>query len=220
MIVLHHAPSSAAMAPHILLEELGVPFELRPVDLEARAHKAPDYLRLNPNGTVPVLVVDDAPGGPLVLWESAAICLHLADMHPSAGLAPLPGTPARAHFYKWLTWLTNTLQATLISYFYPERWVAEGHAAAAAEVKACAEARAGALVDVLEAELARDGRPWLLGAEWTAVDAYALMLCRWTRHFARPASRLPTLGDCLRRGLERPAVRAVFERERIPRPWV
>jgi len=220
MIVLHHAPSSAAMAPHILLEELGVPFELRPVDLEARAHKAPDYLRLNPNGTVPVLVVDDAPGGPLVLWESAAICLHLADMHPSAGLAPLPGTPARAHFYKWLTWLTNTLQATLISYFYPERWVAEGHAAAAAEVKACAEARAGALVDVLEAELARDRRPWLLGAEWTAVDAYALMLCRWTRHFARPASRLPTLGDCLRRGLERPAVRAVFERERIPRPWV
>jgi len=220
MIVLHHAPSSAAMAPHILLEELGVPFELRPVDLEARTHKAPDYLRLNPNGTVPVLVVDDAPGGPLVLWESAAICLHLADMHPSAGLAPLPGTPARAHFYKWLTWLTNTLQATLISYFYPERWVAEGHAAAAAEVKACAEARAGALVDVLEAELARDGRPWLLGAEWTAVDAYALMLCRWTRHFARPASRLPTLGDCLRRGLERPAVRAVFERERIPRPWV
>jgi len=220
MIVLHHAPSSAAMAPHILLEELGVPFELRPVDLEARTHKAPDYLRLNPNGTVPVLVVDDAPGGPLVLWESAAICLHLADMHPSAGLAPLPGTPARAHFYKWLTWLTNTLQATLISYFYPERWVAEGHAAAAAEVKACAEARAGALVDVLEAELARDRRPWLLGAEWTAVDAYALMLCRWTRHFARPASRLPTLGDCLRRGLERPAVRAVFERERIPRPWV
>ena len=220
MIVLHHAPSTAAMAPHILLEELGVPFELRPVDLAARTHKAPDYLRLNPNGTVPVLVVDAAPGGPLVLWESAAICLHLADMHPSAGLAPLPGTPARAHFYKWLTWLTNTLQATLISYFYPERWVAEGHAAAAAEVKACAEARAGALVDVLEAELARDGRPWLLGAEWTAVDAYALMLCRWTRHFARPASRLPTLGDCLRRGLERPAVRAVFERERIPRPWV
>ena len=220
MIVLHHAPSTAAMAPHILLEELGVPFELRPVDLAARTHKAPDYLRLNPNGTVPVLVVDAAPGGPLVLWESAAICLHLADMHPSAGLAPLPGTPARAQFYKWLMWLTNTLQAALISYFYPERWVAEGHAAAAAEVKASAEARVGALVDLLEAELARAGRPWLLGAEWTAVDAYALMLCRWTRHFARPASRLPRLGEYLRRGLERPAVRAVFEREAIPQPWV
>jgi glutathione S-transferase len=220
MIVLHHAPSTAAMAPHILLEELGVPFELRPVDLEARTHKAPDYLCLNPNGTVPVLVDEDAPGGPLVLWESAAICLHLADMHPSAGLAPLPGTPARAQFYKWLMWMTNTLQATLISYFYPERWVAEGHAAAAAEVMARAEVRAGAQVELLEAELARDARPWLLGAQWTAVDAYALMLCRWTRHFARPASRLPTLGDFLRRGLERPAVRAVFEREAIPQPWV
>ena len=126
MIVLHHAPSTAAMAPHILLEELGVPFELRLVDLEARTHKAPDYLRLNPNGTGAGAGRRRRPGGPLVLWESAAICLHLADMHPSAGLAPLPGTPARAQFYKWLMWLTNTLQAALISYFYPERWVAEG----------------------------------------------------------------------------------------------
>lgn len=220
MLILHHAPSTAAMAPHILLTELGLPFELCPVDTEAGAHKTPEYLRLNPNGVVPVLVDTGAPGGPLVLWESAAICLHLADAHPGAGLVPPLGTPARAHFYQWLMWLTNTLQATLISYFYPQRWVEEGHAAAAAEVKARAELRVGALIDLLEVELARHGRPWLLGERWSAVDAYALMLCRWTRHFARPASRLPRLGDYLRRGLERPAVRTVFEREGLAAPWV
>ena len=60
--------------------------------------------------------------GDLVLYETAAICLHLVDTHAHAGLAPPLGTPARALFYQWLVWLTNTLQATLIVYFYPERW--------------------------------------------------------------------------------------------------
>ena len=80
MIELHHAPSTAAMAPHILLTEIGVPFVLRPVDTAAQAHRTPVYLALNPNGRVPVLV-----DGDLVLYESAAICLHLADLHPQAG---------------------------------------------------------------------------------------------------------------------------------------
>ncbi len=65
----------------------------------------------------------------LVLYETAAICLHLCDTHLEAALAPEPGTADRAHFYKWMVWLTNTLQATLIVYFYPERWVAPGNMA-------------------------------------------------------------------------------------------
>lgn len=215
MFQLHHAPGTAAMAPLILLTEIGAAFELLPVDTAAQAHKSPAYLKLNPNGLVPVLV-----DGELVLYESAAICLHLCDTHPQAGLAPPLASAERAHFYKWLTWLTNTLQATLLAYFYPERWVAEGNAAGAAEVKQRAEARIGALLDQLEAELACHGGPWLLGAHWRAVDAYALMLCRWTRNFARPARSLPKLGGYLQRGLARPAVRQVFEREGLAQPWV
>lgn len=215
MIELHHAPSTAAMAPHILLTEIGVPFVLRPVDTAAQAHRTPVYLALNPNGRVPVLV-----DGDLVLYESAAICLHLADLHPQAGLAPPPGSAERAHFYKWLVWLTNTLQATLMVFFYPERWLTEGNDAGAAELKTCAEGRTGALLDLLEAELQRHGGPWLLGARYGAVDAYALMLCRWTRHFAHPARARPALGAYLQRVLERPAVRQVFEREGLAPPWV
>ena len=211
MLQLHYYPSNASMAPHLLLEELGAPFELKLVDRTRQAHKSAQYLKLNPNGLIPVLV-----DGDLVLYETAAICLHLVDTHAAAGLAPALGTPERAHFYKWLVWLTNTLQATLIIYFYPERWADTPEAAA--QVRTHAEAKVGAMLDQLEAELAKG--PWLLGKNFSAVDLYALMLCRWTRGFARPARSLPRLGEYLNRLTARPAVQRVFEREKLPPPSV
>ena len=213
MATLHYFPGNASLAPHILLEELGAPYELALVDRAAGAHKSPAYLKLNPNGLIPVWV-----DGDLVLYETAAICLHLADTHPAAGLAPPLATPERAHFMKWLMWLTNTLQATLIVYFYPERWADDERAIA--QVKAHAEARVAPLLDQLEAQLASHGGPWLLGDAYGAVDPYAFMLCRWTRGFARPARSLPALGAYLGRMLERPAVRRVMENEGLPAPWV
>ncbi len=208
------------MAPHILLEELGVPFEKVPVDTAQGAHRSAAYRKLNPNGLVPTLV-----DGDLVLYESAAICLHLCDTHPQAGLAPPPGTAQRAHFYKWLVWLTNTVQATLIVYFYPERWMDEGNRAGVAELKSHAEARAGAMLDLLDAELARleaiHDAPWLLGATFSAVDVYALMLCRWTRNFvSKPARSRTHLGPYLQRVLARPAVVRAFLVEELAQPWV
>jgi glutathione S-transferase len=219
MLQLHHYPGNASLTPHMLLEELGVPYELKLVDRTQGAHKAPDYLRLNPNGLIPVLI-DARSGGELVLYETAAICLHLVDTHPKAGLAPALGTSERAHFYKWLMWLTNTLQATLIHYFYPERMVDDGNAVAAAQVKAHAEARVGALLDQLDAELARHGQAWLLGECFSVVDLYALMLCRWTRGFHRPARHLPMLGPYLQRVLQRPAVQRAFAQEGLSAPLV
>ena len=109
MLQLHYYPGTAAMTPHILLEEMGVPFELVLVDRAADAHKRPDYLKLNPNGLIPVLT-----DGDFVLYETAAICLYLCDRYPAAGLAPDLGSAERAQFYKWLVWLTNTLQTALI----------------------------------------------------------------------------------------------------------
>jgi glutathione S-transferase len=209
---LHWFPGNASLAPHILLEELGVRFELRLVDRAQDAQRSPAYLALNPNGQIPVLV-----DGGLVLYESAAICLHLVDTHAGAGLAPAPGTPERAHFYKWLVWMTNTLQAALMVWHYPERW-ADG-ADAVAQVKARAEAKIGPLLDQLDAELARHGEPWLL-ERFSALDPYALMLGRFSRALARPARSLPHLGPYLQRVLARPAVTRVFEREGLPGPWV
>lgn len=214
MIQLHYYPSNASMAPHILLRELNAAFQLVRVDRDREAHKSPAYLKLNPNGLIPVL-----QDGELVLYETAAILLHLADTHPAAGLAPALGSPQRAEFYKWLIWLTNTLQPALIAYFYPERWVDEGNAAGVAQVKARAEARIAPLLDQLEAQLQAHGGPWLLGAQYSAADPLAFMLCRWTRGFARPARSLPLIAAYLQRMLERPAVRQAIEVEQLPQPW-
>ena len=208
------------MAPHILLHELGVPFELMLVDRTQNAQKMTAYLKLNPNGLIPVLT-----DGDLILYEAAAICLHLCDTHPAAGFAPNVGSAERAHFYKWLMWLTNTLQATLIAYFYPERWVKAGNAFGARQVKAQAESKVGLMLAQLDAELAKQAllrpSPWLLGANYSAVDMYALMLCRWTRNFdSKPARERAHLGPYLQRVLARPAVAKAFEVEELAQPWV
>jgi len=206
MIELHYYPSNASFAPHLLLEEMGIPYTLREVDRANNAHKSPEYLKLNPNGLIPTLV-----DGDLVLYETAAILMHLADCHP--GFAPAPGTPQRAQYYKWMVWLTNTLQSMLIHYFYPDRMATD-----AAEVKARAEAQVAPMLDQLDAELARHGGDWFLGAQFTAVDPLVFMLCRWTRMQARPAKTRPALGAYLKRVLDRPATQRVVAKEKLADP--
>jgi glutathione S-transferase len=215
MIQLYYSPGNASLTPHIVLEEIGVPYELVLVDRANAAHKSPEYLKLNPNGQIPVLT-----DGGFVVYETAAICLYLADRFPGKRLVPPLGTPERAHFYQWLVWCTNTLQAMLMHYFYPERMVDDGDTAAAAQVKWCAEARAGAMLDVLDGQLATHGGDWVLGADFSAVDPFALMLCRWTRNFARPARSLPHLAPYLQRMLARPAVQRAFAAEKLTAPLV
>ena len=216
MIELHYYSSTAAMVPHIVLEELGTPYRRVLVNRAGNAHKRPEHLQLNPNGLLPVLV-----DGSHVVYETAAIVLHLCDTHPQAVLAPPHGSWERAHFYQWLMWLTNTLQASLIVYFYPDRWLDPGNAAGASELKAHAEQRVGVLLDMLEAELARHGQPWFGGGEYGALDAYVFTLCRWTRNFsARRARDCRLLGPYLQRVLARPAVQRVLVAENLSPPFV
>ena len=215
MIELHYYPSNASFAPHILLEEMGIPFTLRQVDRASNEHKSPAYLKLNPNGLIPVLV-----DGDLVLYETAAILLHLVDTHPQAGLAPAVGTVERAQFYKWLVWLSASLQSQMPIYFYTDRYVLPGNTAGAAEVKALTEKRIEGLIDQIDAQLASHGGPWLLGERFSALDPYAFMLCRWTRMGRRPARTLPHVGPYLQRVLARPATQRVIATEKLSQPWV
>lgn len=210
MYRLYYYPGNANLAPHIALEEIGAPYELVLVDRAKRAHKAPDYLRLNPNGRIPTLV-----DGALVLFEAAAICLHLADRHPDAGLAPPAGTAERARFYQWLVYLTNTVQPDFLAYYYPERFTTESGGAAAA--KRAAERRLDGWFDILDAAVG-DG-PWLLGDRFSACDPYLLMLARWGRGMARPPRALPHLGRHLERVAARPATGRALAAEGIPAPF-
>jgi glutathione S-transferase len=245
MIQLHYYPSNASMIPHIVLEELGVPFELVLVDRSQDAHKSPGYLKLNPNGKIPTLVQRE-PGQPdLVLYESAAICLHLSDTQPkggasnrstsglAAGLMPPLGTSARAHAYKWLFWLSNTFQPDLMMYFYPERYVTSSDPKVVSGVATQAQARIKGHLEQLDDELARvkgrskasddvdGGDGWFLGSQYTVLDAYVFTLCRWTRGFQSGAARTGEhLGPYLQRMLARPAVQRVIATEKLQAPLV
>ena len=215
MMQLHYYPGNASFTPHVLLHEIGAPFELKLVDRAQGAHKRADYLKLNPNGLIPVLI-----DGELVLYETAAICLHLADRFPAAALAPPLGSNQRAHFYKWLVWLTNSPQALLKHYFYPERMLDAGNTAGAAQLKAHAQAQVGQMLQQLDTQLATNGGPWLLGEAYSAVDPFAFMLCRWTRGFDhRPAREYTHIAPYLQRVLQRPAVQRAFEAEGLTAPW-
>ena len=216
MMILHYAPGNASFAVHVWLLEIGAPFELKLVDRANAAQKSPEYLRLNPNGTIPVL-----QDGTLVLHETAAIGLQLADTHPDALLAPPFGSVERAHYYKWMLWMSNTVQATLKHYFYPDRLVDAGNVMGAAQVKAHAQAQVGDCLAQIDAQLASHGGPWLMGDTHTALDALAFVLCRWTRGFsARPARDYPHIGPYLQRMLERPAVQRAIAAEKLPPPFV
>ena len=211
MYALYYFPGNASLLPHMMLREIGAPFELRLVDRAHNAQNSPEYLKLNPNGRIPVLI-----DGDLVLYETAAIALHLCDRHPESRLAPPPGSAERPLFYRWLVHLTNTPQAEYRSWFYPHEFVTDE--SAAATVKASAERRLNLIFDRIADGLGSG--PWLLGERFSAVDLYLFMLIRWGRAMPRPPRALAPLGALAERVLARPAVQAALEAEGLKPPIV
>ena len=212
MVRLYYYPGNANLTPHILLEEIGVPYELTLVDRTADAQREPAYLALNPTGRIPVLT-----DGDLVVFETAAIVLHLVDMHPAAGLAPPIATAERARFYQWLMFLTNTVQAEAHPFFYPEQHTSDP--AEAPHVKAKAEQRWDEMFALLDRELGRRG-PYLLGERYSALDPYLAMLVRWGRFLSTPARARPNLKRLTDLVFARPAVLRAMAAEGLASPFV
>ncbi|HZW46002.1 MAG TPA: glutathione binding-like protein [Microvirga sp.] len=209
MLVLYYYPGNASLLPHMMLREIGVPFEMRLVDRANKAQKSAEYLRLNPNGRIPVLV-----DGDLVLFETAAIALHLVDKFPQAGLAPEAGTSERAEFYKWMVHLTNTPQAEYRAWFYPHEHVSDEMAVLAA--KQAAEQRLYRMFDVISEQLG--DKTWLLGDRFSAADLFLFMLIRWGRGMPRPPRTLPNLNALAERVVARPAVQEALKVEELQAP--
>lgn len=208
MYTLHYFPGNASAAPHMLLEAIGADYELAYVDKKAGAQKEPDYLKLNPTGRIPVLIDDGTP-----IFESAAIILHLVDQHPEANLAPTVGSPQRAQFYQWLVFLTNSLQETMMLWFYPERLVGED-GAAAAKIKQSAETRFSHYFDLIETHLEQNGA-YFLGDELSAADFYFTMLSRWARVSENPPRNRAACARLLDLTTSHPAVKRSYEQEGI-----
>jgi glutathione S-transferase len=204
MVTLYYYPGNASFAPHMLLEEIGVPFQLSLVDKKNKAQKTPEYLALNPAGRIPVLVDDGQP-----LFEAAAICLHLCDKNPKAVLFPATGTRERSLAYQWLMYLTNTVQTELVMYFYPERYTT--HVVEAPHIVAAQEVRITEMFALLDRAL--EHKTYLVGSTPTACDYYLFMLASWADEFPTPPLSFPNIKRVLKALTNRPAVQRVCLKE-------
>lgn len=216
MIQLFYSPGTACLAPHFLLEELGIAYELVLIDTAKQQHQEAAYLKLNPKGKIPFLI-----DGELHLSESAAICLYLAEKYADARqvshLNPAIGTIERAGLYQWMFYLSNTLQAELLSYFYPERL--SNDEATAAQVKVHAEQRVADMLRYIDTQLNITPGTYLLGQELSCADLFLFMLCRWTRGMTKPAREYPLLKPYLQKLFDRPSIRNSLAQEGISAPY-
>jgi glutathione S-transferase len=167
-ITLYYAPRTRAARVAFLLEELGVPYERRHMDLAARENHEPSYRRVHPHGQVPALRDGDA-----VVFETAAICLHLADRYAERGLAPAPGGALRGAYYQWIVYAVTTLEPPLADIWLqrqqPETDRDPGMQRAALE-------RFQQSAKVLETAL---GSSYLLGESFSAADVLVGSIVVW-----------------------------------------
>jgi glutathione S-transferase len=184
MYTLYYSPGTASMAVHLALLEIGTPYQLELVDFASQSQRSESYLRLNPQGQVPTLVIDNEP-----YTESAALLMMLADRHPEARLAPPVGTPGRNQWYQWLVFGSNGFGSSYRNWFYPPDLGASEHPPA---VRAALQGRIESLWTRVDAQLAAGG-PYVLGKEFSAVDLLFIMYMRWSRNMPRSALEWPAL---------------------------
>jgi glutathione S-transferase len=195
---LYGRRGAGSLAPQILLEEIGAPYELIWVGKTAPELEA--LRRVNPAGRIPSLVLPDGAA----VAESAAILIHLTNAHPEAGLAPPAGSTAHARFLQWMVFLSANLYEAVLRYSYSERYSTSG-AQAAAAIKAQALSDCGAHLGRIHAELA----PYVLGDKLSAADPYLHMLAGWYPQDAGPlAARMPKLAEHAALLRKRPATLA------------
>ena len=211
MYKLYYSPSTASMAVHWMLIELAVPFELVLVDIAAKAQKSPEFLRINPSGHVPVLVIDGVPYA-----ECAALLMLLAERHPAAGLSPAVGSAGAQRVC-------------------PDDVLSRQHAPAGVPAVVLSgrsgwsrQHRGG------EGTGARQDRAGLVAASMhslgtgahsssetgsPAADFLATILMRWSRNMPRPATTFPNLAAYIGRMRATPSLRDVHFREKLT-DWI
>jgi glutathione S-transferase len=203
MYTLYYSPGRASMAVHWMLIELGVPFEARLVDFATKAHKSTEYLRLNPDGMIPTLVVDGKPH-----FESAALALMLAERHPEGGLEIPRGAPERPDYLQWMLHFANTLQPLYRAWFYTDE---VGGAESAEAVRAHARAGIEKVWGRVDARLRT--MPYVAGRSLSAVDFHATMLIRWSREMPKAANRWDAIAGYLERMKALKSFGVLHERE-------
>jgi glutathione S-transferase len=210
MIELYFGPGACSFVPHVGLEVIkaatGQSFEPKLVKLHRGENRTPEFLALNPNGQVPVLIVDGK-----VLTQIVAICDYLDRAFPRAAL--LPTEPwARAQALAQLAWMNNTAHPTFNQTFMPERYAESD--AARAEVRRNAAERFGGCLERVQSWIA-GAAPYWFGEGLSFHDAYAFTLLRWGGLAGIDPASLPAYRAYVERVMQAPPVAAALERERV-----
>jgi glutathione S-transferase len=187
MYTLYYSPGTASMATHLALLEIGAPYQLELVDFENKSQRSEAYLRLNPLGQVPTLVIDGRP-----YTESAALLMMLADRHPEV-------------------FGSNAFGASYRNWFYPADLGESEHPPA---VRAALQRRIESLWTRLDTQLAAHG-PYLLGQQFSAADLQLIMYMRWSRRMPRTALEWPALKNFATLLRRRPSWQRLCDLEKL-----
>ncbi|HLI12453.1 MAG TPA: glutathione transferase GstA [Alphaproteobacteria bacterium] len=196
---LYFTPGACSLSPHIALREAGIGFDLEKVDLgKKQTASGADYKAINPKGAVPALQLDDGQ----VLTEGAVIVQYIADRKPEAKLAPAAGKPERYRLQEWLNYVATEIHKGIGPMFNPKL---------PAEAKAVLKEVLAAKFDFLAKKL--DGKPYLMGNEFTVADGYLFTVLRWTKAHDIDLGKWPTLKAYVDRVAARPAVQSALKAE-------
>jgi glutathione S-transferase len=198
-VKLYYTAGACSLAPHIVLHEIGAPFETSEVDLSTKRTKSGgDYKGINPKGAVPALQLDNGE----VLTEGATIIQYLADKNPGSKLAPAAGTMERYRLQEWLNYI-----ATEIHKGFGPLFNSKLSDDAKQVLKDALTARFDFLVKNLE------GKDYLMGSQFTVADAYLFTVLGWTRYMNIDLGKWPVLKAYVERVGARPAVEATLKAE-------
>ncbi len=203
MIHLHSRATPNGRKVAMALEETGLPYTVHAIDLSRKEQKTPEFLALNPNGRIPVIVDDDCPGGAATVFESGAILLYIAE---KSGQLLSPDGGARVEALKWLFFGSSQVTHTAMQVHYLLRRKAAGEPHDNLEVYA---RELGRLYGILDGVLA--SRDYLAGARYSIADISAWPWVDRHQAHAMDLAPWPRLGDWLKRIGDRPATRRGYD---------
>ncbi len=196
---LYYSPGACSLSPHIVARELGIPVELKKVNVKDKTiEDGGDYWKINARGYVPALELDNGQ----VLTEGPAIIQYLADQKPEAGLAPKNGSLERYRLQEWLNFLTSEIHKGFSPLFKPNT---------PEEYKKISKDNLATRFDWLDKQLA--GKDYLTGKAFTVADAYLFVLLNWTKFQGIELSRWPNLLAYQARVGARPKVQEALQFE-------
>jgi glutathione S-transferase len=199
---LYHTPSTRSTRTLWLLEEIGAPYDLTTMAPDER--RGEEHRKRHPLGRVPVIEDDEG-----FVFESVAIALHLADLHPEAGLAPAPGTHERALVYQWLFFSVTEVEAPS-SEAWRRRDAGDEEGLAAAKGRVQEAARA--------VDRALEGREYLVGDSFTVADFVVAASLSFARRLELLGDDLPNATAYVERVESRPARARALELAAAPAP--